>query len=95
MIIISSSLIIHTFLNIATAAIGIIPTIDVLYVCMYVCMYIYACSVYVCIWVHVHTKTRYLLNFCCNNLSKPTLLSNYEILHYDFKAFVLSGLDSI
>ena len=91
MIIISSSLIIYTFLNIATAAIGIIPTIDVLYVCMY----IYACSAYVCIWVHVHTKTRYLLNFCCNNLSNPTLLSNYEILHYDFKAFVLSGLDSV
>ena len=43
------------------------------------------------IWVHVHTKTRYLLNFCCNNLSKPTFLSNNEIFHYDFKAFLLSG----
>ena len=32
----SSSLIIHTFLNIATAATGIIPTIDILYVCIYV-----------------------------------------------------------
>ena len=25
-----------------------------------------------------------LQNFCRNNLPKPTLLSNYEILHYDF-----------
>ena len=32
----SSSLSIHTFLNIATAATGIIPAIDVLYVCIYV-----------------------------------------------------------
>ena len=36
MIISSSSLSTHTFLNIATAATGIIPTIDVLYVCIYV-----------------------------------------------------------
>ena len=36
MIITSSSLSIHTFLNIASAATGIIYTIDVLYVCIYV-----------------------------------------------------------
>ena len=48
MIIISSSLIIHTFLNTATAAIGIIPTIDVLYVCMYVCIYMHV--VYMCVY---------------------------------------------
>ena len=36
MIITSSSLSIHTFLNIAIAATGIIPTIDVMYVCIYV-----------------------------------------------------------
>ena len=34
MIITSSSLRIHTFLNIATAATDIIPAIDVLYVCI-------------------------------------------------------------
>ena len=36
MIITSSSLSIHTFLNIASAATGIISTKDVLYVCIYV-----------------------------------------------------------
>ena len=36
MIITSSSSSMHTFLNIATAATGIIPAIDVLYVCIYV-----------------------------------------------------------
>ena len=41
MIITSSSLSIHTFLNIATAATGIIPTIDVLYVCIFVCIYVH------------------------------------------------------
>ena len=35
MIIISSSLSIHTLLNIATAATGITSAIDVLYVCIY------------------------------------------------------------
>ena len=63
MIITSSSLSIHNFLNIATAATGITPAIDVLYVCMYIC----TCNAYVYIWFHVHTKIRSLLNFCCNN----------------------------
>ena len=36
MITTSSSLSIHTFLNIATAATSIIPAIEVLYVCIYV-----------------------------------------------------------
>ena len=87
MIITSFSLSIHTFLNIATAGYW--------YHSRYrrtVCMYKCACNAYVYIWVHVHTKIRSLLNFCCNNLSKPTLLSNYEILHYDFKAFLLNTL---
>ena len=53
---------------------------------MHMCVYI---------WVHVHTKTKSLLNFYSNNLSKPTLLSNYEILHYDFKVLFLSGPDSV
>ena len=39
MIITSSSLNIHTFLNIATAATGIIPTINVVHVCLYICAY--------------------------------------------------------
>ena len=44
MIITSSSLSIHTFLNIATAATGITPAIDILYVCinmhaMHMCRY--------------------------------------------------------
>ena len=39
MIITSSSLSIHTFLNIATAATGIILAIDVLYV--YICVYVH------------------------------------------------------
>ena len=55
-------------------------------------MYICACNACVFIWVRVHTKSRFLLNFCCNNLSKPTPLVNYEILHRDFNAFLLSGL---
>ena len=90
MIITPSSLSIHTFLSIATAATGIISRYR-----RTACMYICACNAYVYIWVHVHTKTRSWLHFCSNNLSKPTLLSNYEILHYGFKAFLLSGLDSI
>ena len=60
-----------------------------------VCMYICECNACVYIWVHVHTKSRFLLNFCRNNLLKPTLLSNYEILFHDFNAFLLTGLDSI
>ena len=85
MIITSSSLSIHTFLNIATAATGITPAIDILYVCinvhvMHMCIYGF---------MYIHTKIRSLLNFYCNNLSKPTLLSIYEILHYDFKAFLV------
>ena len=48
MIITSSSLSIHTFLNIATAATAIIPAIGVMYVCIYVnimhmCIYGFMC----------------------------------------------------
>ena len=42
MIITSSSLSTHTFLKIANAAAGIIPVIDVLYVCIYMhIMYVF------------------------------------------------------
>ena len=75
---------IHTFLKIATAATGIILTTNVSYklifvLVMYECTYIYGS------W---HTKSRFkIISFYCNNLSHPTSLSNYEILHYDFSTF--------
>ena len=53
MIITSSLLSIDPFLNLAAAATSIIPTIDVLYVCIYVHI------IHVYIWVHVHTKSRF------------------------------------
>ena len=49
-------------------------------------VYMYICSYNACIYiqVHVHTKSRFMLNSCCNNLAKSTPSSNYEILHCDF-----------
>ena len=46
MIITSSSLSIHTFLNIATAATGIILAIDVLYVYIYVYVHVMHMCIY-------------------------------------------------
>ena len=55
MIITSSSLSVHTFLNIATAATGIIPVIDVL------CVFIYVHVMHMCIYEFVYILK---LDFC-------------------------------
>ena len=49
MIITPSSLSIHTFLNIATAATGITPALDVLYACIYVHV------IHICIYGFMYT----------------------------------------
>ena len=45
-------------------------------------MYIYILHVFIYLQVYIHTKSRFMLNFCCNNLSKVAPLGNYWILHY-------------
>ena len=47
------------------------------------CMYICAYNACMHTRIHVHTKSRFLFNFCCNTSKSTTL-----------RAFILSGLES-